>query len=131
MERDRQVVIIASRKSQLALYQSELVQKQLQAAHPSLKFKIETFSTKGDRILDVSLNKIGDKGLFTKELEVALQEDKADIAVHSLKDMPTELPEKLIIGAITERENSSDAVVLNERHKVIEMFLIMMNNSFN
>ena len=118
MERDRSVVIIASRKSQLALYQSELVQKQLQVAHPSLQFKIKTFSTKGDRILDVSLNKIGDKGLFTKELEVALQEDRADIAVHSLKDMPTELPEKLIIGAITKRENPSDAVVLHEKHKV-------------
>jgi len=89
----------------------------LQKSFPALKFKIETFSTKGDRILDVSLNKIGDKGLFTKELEVALQEDYADIAVHSLKDMPTELPEKLIIGAITEREDPSDAVVLHKKHQ--------------
>ena len=112
------MVIIASRKSKLALYQSELVLKKLAGAFPELEFKIETFSTKGDRILDVSLNKIGDKGLFTKELEVALQDDRADIAVHSLKDMPTQLPEQLIIGAITEREDASDAVVLHSRHHV-------------
>ena len=124
MERDRGLVIIASRKSALAMYQSELVMKQLQEAHPTLRFAIETYSTKGDRILDVSLNKIGDKGLFTKELEVALQEDRADIAVHSLKDMPTLLPEGLVIGAITEREDSSDAVVLHARHQVSLILVI-------
>ena len=124
MERDRGLVIIASRKSALAMYQSELVMKQLQEAHPTLRFAIETYSTKGDRILDVSLNKIGDKGLFTKELEVALQEDRADIAVHSLKDMPTLLPEGLVIGAITEREDSSDAVVLHARHQVSSILVV-------
>lgn len=110
--------MIASRQSELALVQSRLVMNQLQIAHPSLQFRIDTFSTKGDRILDVSLNKIGDKGLFTKELEVALLEDRADIAVHSLKDMPTKLPDSLVIGAITEREDASDAVVLHEMHNV-------------
>ena len=118
VSRDRNVVIIASRKSRLALEQSELVMRMLQGAHPELQFVIETFSTKGDRILDVSLNKIGDKGLFTKELEVALLEDRADIAIHSLKDMPSELPDGLTIGAITEREDPSDAVVLHSKHQV-------------
>jgi len=117
VSRDRNVVIIASRKSRLALEQSELVMRMLQGAHPELQFVIETFSTKGDRILDVSLNKIGDKGLFTKELEVALLEDRADIAIHSLKDMPSELPDGLTIGAITEREDPSDAVVLHSKHQ--------------
>lgn len=118
MKRDRNVVIIASRKSRLALEQSELVMRMLQDAHPELRFVIETFSTKGDRILDVSLNKIGDKGLFTKELEIALLHDEADIAIHSLKDMPSELPDGLTIGAITEREDPSDAVVLHAKHQV-------------
>ena len=108
---------IASRKSQLALVQTHWVRDTLQAAHPEITFEIETMSTQGDNILDVALAKIGDKGLFTKELEVQMLAGQAEFAVHSLKDLPTKLPEGLILGCITERENPADALVVHEQHK--------------
>ena len=74
-------------------------------------------STQGDKILDVALAKIGDKGLFTKELEVGMLNHEIDFAVHSLKDLPTNLPEGLTLAAITERENPADALVVHEKHK--------------
>ncbi|NJK34843.1 MAG: hydroxymethylbilane synthase [Oscillatoriales cyanobacterium SM2_2_1] len=110
-------VVIGSRKSQLALVQTHWVQEQLQNAHGSQTFVVETMSTQGDNILDVALAKIGDKGLFTKELELAMLSSTVDLAVHSLKDLPTHLPEGLILGAITARENPADALVLHAKHR--------------
>ncbi len=112
-----QTITIGSRKSQLALVQSEWIQSELAQAHPDFSFPIETMSTQGDKILDVALAKIGDKGLFTKELEDAILSGKIDFAVHSLKDLPTNLPQGLMLGAITKRENPADALVLNVRHQ--------------
>ncbi|KPQ40279.1 MAG: hydroxymethylbilane synthase [Phormidium sp.] len=108
---------IASRKSQLALVQTHWVRDRLQESHPSHQFDVHTMSTQGDNILDVALAKIGDKGLFTKELEVRMLSGDADFAVHSLKDLPTNLPDGLILGCITEREDPADALVVHEKHQ--------------
>jgi hydroxymethylbilane synthase len=108
---------IASRRSQLAMVQTHWVRDALSQAHPGLEISIEAMATQGDKILDVALAKIGDKGLFTKELEAQMLVDRADIAVHSLKDLPTNLPEGLILGCITEREDPADALVVHERHR--------------
>lgn len=108
---------IGSRKSQLALVQTHWVQAQLQRTFPDRTFEVHTMSTQGDKILDVALAKIGDKGLFTKELELGMLQGEIDFAVHSLKDLPTRLPEGLVLGCITERENPADAVVVHQRHK--------------
>lgn len=108
---------IGSRKSQLALIQTYWVQEQLQKSFPDITFEVHTMATHGDKILDVALAKIGDKGLFTKELELGMINQEIDFAVHSLKDLPTRLPEGLVLAAITERENPADALVVNEKHK--------------
>ncbi|MBD2213665.1 hydroxymethylbilane synthase [Nostoc linckia FACHB-104] len=108
---------IGSRKSQLALVQTHWVKEQLQKSFPEIAFEVHTMSTQGDKILDVALAKIGDKGLFTKELEVGMLNKEIDFAVHSLKDLPTNLPEGLTLAAITERENPADALVLHEKYK--------------
>ena len=110
-------VRIASRKSQLALVQTYWVQGELQKHFPDITFEVQTMSTQGDKILDVALAKIGDKGLFTKELEVGMLNGDSDIAVHSLKDLPTRLPEGLMLGCVTEREDPADALVVHENHK--------------
>lgn len=108
---------IGSRKSQLALVQTYWVQEQLQKSFPERQFEVETMSTQGDKILDVALAKIGDKGLFTKELEVGMLEESIDLAVHSLKDLPTKLPDGLVLGCVTERVNPADALVVNAKHQ--------------
>jgi hydroxymethylbilane synthase len=108
---------IGSRKSQLALVQTYWVQAELQKSFPDIAFEVHTMSTQGDKILDVALAKIGDKGLFTKELELGMINKEIDFAVHSLKDLPTNLPAGLTLAAITERENPADAVVLHEKYK--------------
>ncbi|GAB4158184.1 MAG: hydroxymethylbilane synthase [Cyanobacteria bacterium J069] len=108
---------IGSRKSQLALVQTHWVQSELQKAFPDRTFEVHTMSTQGDKILDVALAKIGDKGLFTKELEVGMLSGDIDFAVHSLKDLPTNLPEGLMLGCVTEREDPADALVVHENHK--------------
>ncbi len=108
---------IASRKSQLALVQTHWVRDELQKHYPDWTFEIQEMSTQGDKILDVALAKIGDKGLFTKELEVGMLNGESDFAVHSLKDLPTRLPEGLMLGCVTERENPADALVLHEKHR--------------
>lgn len=108
---------IGSRKSQLALVQTYWVQEQLQKHFPDRQFEVQTMSTQGDKILDVALSKIGDKGLFTKELEVGMIKNEIDLAVHSLKDLPTRLPEGLVLGAVTERENPADALVVHSKHQ--------------
>lgn len=109
-------VRIGSRKSQLALVQTHWVRGELQSRFPERRFEVETMNTQGDKILDVALAKIGDKGLFTQELEDAMLEGRVDFAVHSLKDLPTRLPEGLILGCVTERVDPADALVLNAKH---------------
>ncbi|MFH2131844.1 MAG: hydroxymethylbilane synthase [bacterium] len=104
---------IATRASKLALWQSNWVKRCLEDSYPDLAVELIHLKTKGDKILDVPLAKIGGKGLFVKELETALLENKADIAVHSLKDVPTEFPEGLEISVITRRETPNDAFVSN------------------
>ncbi|MFE1745099.1 hydroxymethylbilane synthase [Coleofasciculus sp. H7-2] len=108
---------IGSRKSQLALVQTYWVQEQLQKHFPECTFEVHTMATQGDKILDVALAKIGDKGLFTKELELGMLNKETDFAVHSLKDLPTNLPEGLVLGCVSERENPADALVVHEKHK--------------
>ena len=108
---------IATRRSKLAMVQTLWVKDQLEKNIPNIEVSIEAMATQGDKILDVALAKIGDKGLFTKELEAQMLLDRADIAVHSLKDLPTNLPEGLILGCITEREDPSDALVVNNKNK--------------
>lgn len=108
---------IGSRKSQLALVQTYWVQAELSKHHPHRQFEVKTMSTQGDKILDVALAKIGDKGLFTKELEVGMLDRSIDLAVHSLKDLPTNLPEGLILGCVTERVNPADALVVNSKNQ--------------
>ena len=102
---------IATRKSPLALWQAEFVKSQLQRYHPCLKIELVTMTTKGDKLLDTPLAKIGGKGLFVKELETAMLQDLADIAVHSMKDVPMDFPEGLCLSVICQREDSSDAFV--------------------
>lgn len=104
---------IATRKSPLALWQAEHVKSRLLALNPELNVELVTFTTQGDKILDTPLAKIGGKGLFVKELEVAMLAGDADIAVHSMKDVPMEFPEGLELGIILERENPRDAFVSN------------------
>ena len=112
---------IASRRSQLAMVQTNWVKAELEKAHPGLKITVEAMATQGDKILDVALAKIGDKGLFTKELEAQMLVDRADIAVHSLKDLPTNLPEGLMLGVITEREDPADALVVNAKNQTYKL----------
>ena len=107
-------VRIATRQSPLALWQANFVKNSLEAAHPGLSVELLTMTTRGDKILDTPLAKIGGKGLFVKELEHALLEDRADIAVHSMKDVPMEFPDGLGLAVICEREDPSDALVSNQ-----------------
>ena len=108
---------IGSRKSQLALVQTYWVRDELKKQFPDLAFEVKTMDTQGDKVLDVSLSKIGDKGLFTQELEDGILQGDLDFAVHSLKDLPTRLPNGLMLGCITEREDPADALVVHEKHK--------------
>ncbi|MCV2886183.1 hydroxymethylbilane synthase [Aestuariibacter sp. AA17] len=105
---------IATRKSALALWQAEYVKSELEAAHPGIRVELVPMSTTGDKILDTPLAKVGGKGLFIKELEIAMQEGRADIAVHSMKDVPMAFPEGFGLHAICERENPFDAFVSNQ-----------------
>jgi hydroxymethylbilane synthase len=103
------MLVIASRGSQLALWQARWVERELTAR--GHQCRIEIIRTTGDKITDVPLAKVGGKGLFTKEIEDALLDGRADLAVHSLKDLPTELPEGLVLAAVPERQDPRDAVV--------------------
>jgi hydroxymethylbilane synthase len=106
-------IVIATRSSKLALWQAEWVKAQIQHHYPEVTVDLSLIKTKGDKILDTPLAKIGGKGLFVKELETAMLNNKADIAVHSLKDVPVELPEGLSISVYTKRETPNDAFVSN------------------
>lgn len=104
---------IATRKSPLAMWQAEHIKARLESLYPDLEVNLVTMVTQGDKILDTPLAKIGGKGLFVKELEQALYDGRADIAVHSLKDVPMVLPEGLILGTYCKRETPTDAFVSN------------------
>lgn len=114
-------LIIATRKSPLAMWQAEHVKALLEAQHPELRVELLSMSTRGDKILDSPLAKIGGKGLFVKELERALLEGEADIAVHSLKDVPMEFPPGLSLGVVMERHDPHDAFVSNQHATLLEL----------
>ena len=104
-------LVIATRESPLALWQAHFVAGELRRLHPSLEVELLGMTSRGDQILDTPLYKVGGKGLFVKELETALLDGRADIAVHSMKDVPMELPDGLTLGVICEREDPRDALV--------------------
>jgi len=114
-------IIIGTRGSQLALYQAKKVKATLENLFPELQVELKIIKTKGDKILDVALSKIGDKGLFTKEIENELLDGSVDLAVHSLKDLPTTLPEGLKLGAVLERGEFRDALVSKNGKKLSEL----------
>lgn len=114
-------LIIGTRQSLLALWQSNYIAGRLREEYPGCEVTLKKIVTKGDRILDVPLAKIGDKGLFTKEIEQELLDGTIDLAVHSLKDMPTVLPQGLCLTAITKRANAGDAFVSNKYNSIEEM----------
>ncbi len=112
---------IATRQSALALWQADYVKARLEAAHPGLRVTLLPMTSRGDKLLDAPLAKIGGKGLFVKELENALLDGSADIAVHSMKDVPMEFPAGLGLYAICEREDPRDAFVSNRYHGLAEL----------
>ena len=112
---------IATRKSPLALWQAEFVKSKLENIYPDLKVELVKMTTQGDQILNSPLSKIGGKSLFIKELEVGIMEGRADIAVHSMKDVPYELPQGFEIGAILERESPFDAFVSNDFNSIQDL----------
>jgi hydroxymethylbilane synthase len=114
-------LVIATRRSRLALWQAEHVKGRLEAAHPGLEAVLLPMSTRGDELLDKRLDQAGGKGLFVKELEAAMAEGRADIAVHSMKDVPAELPPGFTLAAITAREDPRDAFVSNKYGTLEEM----------
>jgi hydroxymethylbilane synthase len=114
----KKIIRIGTRGSKLALYQAYRVRDELQKQFPDLPFSIEIIKTKGDKILDVALSKIGDKGLFTKEIEEALFNNEIDMAVHSLKDLPTKFPDGAKLGAVLKRGEIRDAVISRDGRKI-------------
>lgn len=117
----RDKIIVGSRGSKLALCQANMIADSLMDKHPGLTVEIVRIKTRGDKILDVPLAKIGGKGLFVKELEDALLCSRIDLAVHSLKDVPTELPQGLCIGVVTERENPYDIIISRDNLKLEDL----------
>jgi hydroxymethylbilane synthase len=107
-------LVIASRESRLAMWQAEHVRDRLALLYPQCSIEILGMTTRGDQILDRTLSKVGGKGLFVKELEVAMADGRADLAVHSLKDMPMELPQGFMLSTVLEREDPRDAFVSND-----------------
>lgn len=117
----KKTIRIGTRGSQLALYQAKKVKATLEKIFPELQVELKIIKTKGDKILDVALSKIGDKGLFTKEIENELLDGRVDLAVHSLKDLPTTLPEGLKLGAVLERGEFRDALVSKNWKKLADL----------
>jgi porphobilinogen deaminase len=111
--------IIGSRGSDLALWQTRFVKRKLEGEFPAVKFEIKIIATTGDRLLDTALSKIGDKGLFTRQIESELADGEIDLAVHSLKDLQTAQPEGLIIGSVSKRETPND-VFLSSKYSSID-----------
>lgn len=114
-------VVIATRRSRLALWQAEHVKQRLEALHAGLGVELLPLSTRGDEILDRRLDQAGGKGLFVKELENALTERRADLAVHSMKDVPAELPPGFVLAAVMAREDPRDAFVSNNYENIAQM----------
>ncbi|MDC3423907.1 hydroxymethylbilane synthase [Aquibacillus sp. 3ASR75-11] len=114
-------IIVGSRKSNLALTQTEWVIEQLKKAGAPYEFELKKIVTKGDKILDVTLSKVGGKGLFVKEIEQAMFDKEIDMAVHSMKDMPAVLPDGLVIASIPEREDHRDAFISNDHVRLHEL----------
>ncbi|MGK7377913.1 hydroxymethylbilane synthase [Planococcus sp. 1R117A] len=114
-------IIVGSRRSKLALTQTNQFIEKLKAAGAPFEFEIKEIVTKGDRILDVTLSKVGGKGLFVKEIEQALHDKEIDFAVHSMKDMPSVLPEGFVIGCVPEREDPRDAFISNDHVKFMDL----------
>jgi hydroxymethylbilane synthase len=115
----KQKIIIGSRGSELALWQANFVKKELEKKNRNISVEIQIIKTKGDKILSVALSKIGDKNLFTKELEVELLNKKIDLAVHSLKDLQTEIPKGLKLTAVTKRHNVHDVIIARKKGTTI------------
>ncbi|MFV8783944.1 hydroxymethylbilane synthase [Microbulbifer sp. SA54] len=114
-------ITIATRESALALWQAHYVKQQLELHHPQLEVELLPMTSRGDQLLDIPLNKVGGKGLFVKELEKAMLDGRADIAVHSMKDVPMEFPEGLHLSVICEREDPRDAFVSNHFASIEEL----------
>ena len=114
-------LVIATRRSRLALWQAEHIKERLESLHPGLAVELLPMSTRGDEVLDRSLEKVGGKGLFVKELETAMAERRADLAVHSMKDMPADLPPGFALAAITAREDPRDAFISSRFKNLAEM----------
>lgn len=117
----RKEIKIGTRASLLAVTQSTMIKELIEKQHPGTTVELVRITTKGDKILDVPLAKVGGKGLFVKELEDALLDGRADLAVHSMKDVPTDLPDGLHLGIVTERENPRDAFVSNKYDNVLAL----------
>ncbi|MBK7981317.1 MAG: hydroxymethylbilane synthase [Ignavibacteriae bacterium] len=116
---EKQKLILGTRGSELALWQAKFVKGELEKNNKNLQVEIKVINTKGDKILDVALSKIGDKGLFTKELEIKLLNNEIDIAVHSLKDLQTEIPKGLKLAAVTKRHNVEDVLISKKKKETI------------
>ena len=114
-------LVIATRRSRLALWQAEHVKARLEGAHPGLEVELLPMSTRGDEVLDRSLEKVGGKGLFVKELETAMADGRADLAVHSMQDVPADLPPGFLLAAISAREDPRDAFVSSRYASLAEM----------
>ncbi|KAF8567595.1 hypothetical protein P879_09621 [Paragonimus westermani] len=114
---DERIIRVGSRRSQLALIQTNIAINLLKDKHPNLRFEVVKISTIGDKILDIALSKIGDKSLFTKELENALMDDVVDFVVHSLKDVPTGMPPGLVLGCVFDRTSPDDVVLMSPSNR--------------
>ncbi len=114
-------LVIASRESALAMWQAKHIQQSLQALYPNCDIEILGMTTTGDQILDAPLAQIGGKGLFIKELETALLDGRADLAVHSMKDVPMNLPDEFLLAAVSKREDARDAFVSNRYQKIEDL----------
>ncbi len=114
-------LVIATRRSRLALWQAEHVKKQLESRHPGLAVELLPLSTRGDELIDRRLDEAGGKGLFVKELENAMADGRADLAVHSMKDVPADLPAGFVLAAITAREDPRDVLVSSKYKKLVDM----------
>lgn len=120
-EENMRNIIVGSRRSKLAMTQTKWVIKKLEELNPDFTFEIKEIVTKGDRILDVTLSKVGGKGLFVKEIEQAMLSGEIDMAVHSMKDMPSALPEGLMVGCIPKREDPRDVLISKGRQKLADL----------
>jgi hydroxymethylbilane synthase len=121
MKSGNKKIVIGTRGSQLALWQANHIKSALESAFPGFSAELSIIKTKGDIILDVPLAKVGGKGLFVKEIEEALLDGRIDVAVHSMKDMPSEIPEGLCIGAVPERETPTDVLITNSGKSFLQL----------